>query len=266
MVLKIWLGIGLLILWKCLTLFYPILKIYFKELKLRIFLPFLMLLLFLLLLVQYADSLSHIPQLKEIQDALQDLKPFKAIGIDGFQPSFYQKCQNFVHNFVIKVVQKVFLFGSILEKWNLTMICLIPKVPNPLEIWSFRPISLCTSLYKFFSKLLVRRIKTHTPSLISFNQVTFVTNRRVTNNVVIAQEVITSFKRKKKGSFGWMMVKLDLEKANDKLDWHFLKATLKVFKFPTIWINIIWNCISSIKHSILINGRLTEQFSPCCGI
>ncbi|KAF7844864.1 reverse transcriptase [Senna tora] len=38
------------------------------------------------------ERLSEIPNYIEIKNALWELKPFKAPGVDGFQPGFYQKC------------------------------------------------------------------------------------------------------------------------------------------------------------------------------
>ena len=47
-------------------------------------------------------------------------------------------------------------------------------------------------------------------------QSSFVPGRHNTNNIVIAQEAIHSM-RNKKGKVGWMTIKMDLEKANDRL-------------------------------------------------
>lgn len=46
------------------------------------------------------------------------------------------------------------------------------------------------------------------------------------NNIVIAQEVIHTM-RIKKGKMGWMVVKVDLEKAFDRHSWKFIENTLE---------------------------------------
>jgi len=49
------------------------------------------------------------------------------------------------------------------------------------------------------------------------------------DNVLIGQELIHSID-KKKGKVGYMVIKVDLEKAYDKLEWSFIH---KVFIFLT---------------------------------
>ena len=68
------------------------------------------------------------------------------------------------------------------------------------------------------------------PKLIHPLQGAFVPNRSITDNVLIAHEVIHSFK-KSKNAKGWIGVKLDMEKAYDRFNWKFLKEVLVNFVF-----------------------------------
>lgn len=56
--------------------------------------------------------------------------------------------------------------------------------------------------------------------------------------MIIAQEVIHSLKRKK-GQQGFMVIKVDLEKAYDTLDWNFIKDTLVDIGIPDGLIHVI---------------------------
>lgn len=211
-------------------------------------------------------SFPFIPNEMEIKEALFSLNPSKAPGKDGFQPGFFHKFWPTVKSTIIKDVQLAFHTKKVPPLWNDSLICLIPKCNQPQEMKNFRPISLCSSMYKIISKILVQRLKNLLPDLISFNQGAFVQGRKAIDNVVIAQELIASFKRKKKSKRGWMMIKIDLEKAYDKLNWDFIRSTLQAFNFPRDWIDLMMDCISSVSHTIIFNGGLTQPFSPHCGI
>lgn len=68
------------------------------------------------------------------------------------------------------------------------------------------------------TKILVRRLKNILLDVISFNQGAFILGRKPYDNVVIVQEVINCFQKKRGESNGWMMIKLDLEKAYNKIN------------------------------------------------
>lgn len=63
-----------------------------------------------------------------------------------------------------------------------------------------------------------------------------------------------------------MAIKIDLEKAYDKLDWGFIRERLFSANFPPELIEVIMSCISSVSTSILLNGGKIEPILPSKGI
>ena len=63
-----------------------------------------------------------------------------------------------------------------------------------------------------------------------------------------------------------MAIKIDMEKAFDRMEWSFILAILSKLGFHPIWINWIRICISSPSFSILINGSLFGHFSSEKGL
>lgn len=61
-------------------------------------------------------------------------------------------------------------------------------------------------------------------------------------------------------------MKLDIKKAYDTVDWRFLCKTLEAFKFSHQWINLIYQCISTVKFFVLINGSPEGYFDISHGI
>ena len=166
---------------------------------------------------------------------------------------------------VYKEVKGIFHKGCMPKYLNETLISLLPKCQNPESLSNYRPISLCNSVYKVVSKILVAQIRLLLGKLISPVQTTFVSGRRGTDNVMIAQELFHALD-KKKGKTGFMAIKLDLEKAYDKLEWSFIYRVLQAFHFPQKIFKLIMSCVTSTSTSILFNGGALESFEPSRGI
>lgn len=63
-----------------------------------------------------------------------------------------------------------------------------------------------------------------------------------------------------------MMLRLDLKKAFDRLEWSFISYSLQKLNFPTPIINLIMSCVTTLSISILVNGTPTRFFQPSRGI
>ena len=67
------------------------------------------------------------------------------------------------------------------------------------------------------SKIIVNRLRPLLDKMVDSAQVAFVPNKWINENIVLAHEIVHSFKhtRKKKGFLG---IKLDFQKAYDRME------------------------------------------------
>ena len=143
---------------------------------------------------------------------------------------------------------------------NRTHVALIPKIQGPETLGNYRPISLCNVGYKVVTKIIVARLRPYLDKLISPLQAAFVPGRKGINNAIIAQEIIHTLS-KKRGKVGYMALKIDLEKAYDKLEWNFIRVNM-----PANLIDIIMSCISTVSTSLLFNVEALDPIYPSKGI
>ena len=89
--------------------------------------------------------------------------------------------------------------------------------------------------------------------------------RKGVDNVVIAQEIIHTINRKK-GKVEYIVVKIDLEKAYDRLEWSFIREVLYAANFPPDLIQLIMSCVSTATTLVLFNGGALDLLLPSRGI
>ena len=166
---------------------------------------------------------------------------------------------------MIEEVQKIFADKRVPEDLNYTHIALIPKIQGPETLDNYRPISLCNTVYKVVTKIIVARLRPYLDKLISPMQTAFVPGRKGIDNIIIAQEIIHGL-GKKKGRTGYMALKIDLEKAYDKLEWSFIRDMLIRVNLPKDIIDLIMSCVSTVSTSILFNGEALDPIFPSRGI
>ncbi|KAH9726628.1 hypothetical protein KPL70_008335 [Citrus sinensis] len=124
-------------------------------------------------------SVTHLPRVEydhslidneEIRRAIFQMSPFKALGIDGFPTGFYQTQWHIVGDSFCSGIKDIFNSHGIPNEVNKTLLVLIPKTEHPTSFKMYCPISFCTT--------------------------SFDPGRHITENIIIAQEVVHSMRRK----------------------------------------------------------------------
>ena len=113
--------------------------------------------------------------------------------------------------------------GLIPETLNSTFITLIPKFDRPASFGDYRPIALCNLLYKLITKIIAERLNPFLGHHIFPGQFDFLHDHQILDAVGIVHEVFQSAKSKRHPT---VFLKLDIEKAYDKVNRSMLRMTL----------------------------------------
>lgn len=190
----------------------------------------------------------------------------KAPGPDGLNGLFFQQHWNIIGGDILKEVKLFFESGTLNPALNRTQIILIPKNQNPERLEQFRPISLCNFVYKIISKILANRLKPLLPDIIAEEQSAFVGNRQIQDNILIVQEVIHRLRTRDRRRKFQAILKLDMQKAYDRIEWDFLQQCLYKMGFRAEWVKWVMQCVSTVSYSIKFNGESLPYFKPSRGI
>lgn len=146
------------------------------------------------------------------------MKPHKAPGFDGYGAKFFQAYWPIIGEDTCLTIKSFLHHGRLPLSLNHTIIALTPKIPTPETPNHFRPINLVNSLYKVISKLLVSTLTPILETNISPLQNALTPDQSIHDNILIVQEILNNF-QKFNNKTGWCALKLDMEKAYDRIEW-----------------------------------------------
>uniref|UniRef100_A0A803Q0T2 Reverse transcriptase n=1 Tax=Cannabis sativa TaxID=3483 RepID=A0A803Q0T2_CANSA len=167
---------------------------------------------------------------EEVKKAAFSIPGNKSPGPDGFSSSFFQDNWELIGEDISDAVIAFLESGNILKEINSTIITLVPKCKCPNSVKDFRPIACCNVIYKIATKLLSSRISNILPEIISHSQGGSIKGRFIGHNIMICQDLVRHYHRK--ANKPSCMIKLDLQKAYDTVEWEFLEEVLTGLHFP----------------------------------
>ncbi|XP_059076619.1 uncharacterized protein LOC131875913 [Cryptomeria japonica] len=184
--------------------------------------------------------------LKELKETIFGLGGEKVLGPNDFQAFSYQFFWDLLSGELLAVVEESRTRGFILKEFNCTLVVLIPKKDKPVGFEELCPISLCNTIYKIISNVVANMLK-----LISCEQSGFTPGRNIIDGIIVAHEEIHMAMKSRQRR---MMLKLDIQKAYDRVDRSFLLVVLAKFGFSKCWIKWIYSMVMQFNASILVNG------------
>lgn len=194
---------------------------------------------------------------QEMELALSQSSSDKAQGPDGMNAGVIKALWEKLKMDLMDTINFFMDKGKLPQGMNSSFFSLIPKVKLPKVIKDFRPISLINCSLKILSKILTNRMLRLMDKLVSPNQTGFIKGRKISEGILITNEVVHSIKSE--GVKG-LILKLDFEKAFDSVDCEFLFEAMYGMGFSERWIFWIRSLFSSMRSSVLVNGSPTEEF------
>lgn len=205
------------------------------------------------------------PTYEEVRKALFSMASYKAPGPDGFHPIFFKSKWEVVGQDVFNFVASVFENPSLIGNVNHTLLTLIPKLDDPKTAADFRSIALCNVIYKVVTKVLTNRIRLVLPHIIAGSQSSFIQGRNTKDNSIVLQEAVHTMQGMT-GRKRFMIIKLDLAKAYDKLEWRFVLESLEILNFPKNIVELNKACLVSSSMAINWQGCASDPFFPTRGL
>ena len=200
---------------------------------------------------------------EECNEAIFKMKLNRAPGLDGLNVEFYRKFWTDIKDLIVLVFNFCFNQGELTNTQKTGAISLIYKKNDPLSLDNYRPITLLNYDVKLLAYSLAQRLKTVIPKIIHTDQKGYIRNRYIGFNIRQIQDVIDYSENFK---IDGAILFLDFSKAFDSLEWNFMFETLRKFGFKENFIKWVKVMYTDIQGCILNNGWVSSPFKVFRGI
>jgi hypothetical protein len=200
---------------------------------------------------------------EELDEVLKETKVDTAPGPDGFPVVFYKRCWPWIKAQVLQILNG-FALGTVdIARLNFGILSLILKVQGADNIKQFWPIALINVIFKLVAKAYAMRLSPVAHRIISLSQTAFIKGRLIHDGPLALHEIIHEVKVKKLEA---VLLKLDFEKAYDRVNWQFLREVLIRKGFDIAYVHRIMQLVSGGQTAISINEEVGPYFHNKRGV
>lgn len=196
--------------------------------------------------------------LTELQEAADAMAKNKCPGPDGIPAEFFSCMWQEVGPLLLQVLENGITSESLPEALTGGLIVLLPKKGDQRLLTNKRPITLLNVAYKIGAKAFQRRLTPILQRVISPQQFAFLPGRNIHHSLLMVGEMLH---QAADSGEEHVLMKLDVTKAFDRMDWSFLLAALNKMGFGGLLTAFLRSSFATASSTVLLNGIPSRRIS-----
>lgn len=190
--------------------------------------------------------------LKEIKEAIQDMKLNKSPGPDGIPIEFYIEFEDIIAPKLLIIFNHIYVNGIQPISHTIGYIRLIFKKGIKELLRNWRGITLLNVDHKILTKIISSRLRKVLPDIIHVDQTCGIPGRMIFDNLYLIRDVIHHAQANHVPTW---IVSYDIKNAFDTVNHTYLNNVLGKFNFGEKFINFIKLIYTERKVYVMNNGH-----------
>jgi hypothetical protein len=202
--------------------------------------------------------------MREVETAIQKLKPCKAPGIDGVCGELIQYGGEAALHGIHAICQRAWEEETFPEIWTKSVIVTIPKKGDLQQCENYRTISLIVHASKILLEIIRRRLKPHIESHLSEEQAGFRPGRSTVEQIFVWCQLAERYIEAQNGEL--VNVFIDFKKAFDRV-WHTgMFRVMQHYNIPRKITALIQNLYSQAVSAVRVGTDISDWFRQTVGV
>jgi hypothetical protein len=110
---------------------------------------------------------------RQIEISIAKLKRYKSPGSDQIRAKLIQAGGEILHSKIHELINSIWNMENLPDQWKESIIIPVHKKADQTDCTNYRGISLLSTLYKFFSNILLSRLSPYADEIIGDHQCEF---------------------------------------------------------------------------------------------
>lgn len=203
------------------------------------------------------EQLNTELSMEELHRATRLLAKGKCPGPDGIPVEFFTANWALVGPTLFRALSTALTSGTLHNCFTRGFIVLLKKKGDQRLLSNKRPITLLNVIYKIGAKVFQLRLIPILQDFITVQQAAFLPGRNIHHSILLTNELLHHAIRSEED---FILLKLDIIKAFDKIEWPFLLRLLNRMGFGGLLTTFLQATYESASSAVLINGRMSSSF------
>jgi sorting nexin-29 len=204
-----------------------------------------------------------VPAFDEVENAIQNLKDNKVLGIDLIQTELIKKASSDFVEYMHQLIIKIWTAETIPEDWNWSIICPVHKNGDVTICLKYRGISLLCVAYKIYSNILFNRLMPYVQTTNGDYHCVYCQERSTVCQIFTVCQILEKCSEHGKDTHHLF---IDFKTAYDSIDRRRLYAAMEELNIPQKLIALVKAALSNTQCQVKIQNRFSETLNVKNGV